>query len=145
MKIYKLLVSNKLYSLQTSAELTELGRELWAAAGQGKAGSVKMLLTAGADPNYQVKLLTAGADPNYQVKLLTAGADPSYQVKLLTAGADPNYQVKLLTAGADPNYQVKLLAAVAHPHYQVQLLAAAGQGKAGSVKMLLTAGTDPMK
>jgi hypothetical protein len=41
----------------TLAQLSEIGRELWAAAGQGKAGSVKMLLAAGADPNYQVETL----------------------------------------------------------------------------------------
>ena len=36
-------------------EKSELGRELWEAASQGKAGPVKMLLAAGADPNFTVR------------------------------------------------------------------------------------------
>ena len=38
--------------LMPGKEKCELGKELWEASGQGKTGPVKMLLQAGADPNY---------------------------------------------------------------------------------------------
>ena len=41
--------------LEPGKEKSELGRELWDAASQGKAGPVKMLLAAGADPNFMVR------------------------------------------------------------------------------------------
>ena len=42
-------------SLMQGKEKSELGKELWEASSQGKAGPVKMLLQAGADPNFIVR------------------------------------------------------------------------------------------
>ena len=43
------------HNLLTGPEGAELGKELWEAASQGKAGAVKMLLQAGADPNFSLR------------------------------------------------------------------------------------------
>ena len=42
-------------SLMPGKERSELGKELWEAAGQGKVGPCRMLLQAGADPNFTVR------------------------------------------------------------------------------------------
>ena len=39
----------------TGPEAAELGKELWEAASQGKAGAARMLLQAGADPNFSLR------------------------------------------------------------------------------------------
>ena len=41
--------------LLTGPEAAELGKDLWEAASQGKAGAVRMLLQAGADPNFSLR------------------------------------------------------------------------------------------
>ena len=41
--------------LMPGKEKSELGKELWEASGAGKTGPVRMLLQAGADPNFIVR------------------------------------------------------------------------------------------